>query len=147
MPLESFAPLADVPGVALISLQKGPGSDEVAALDGRFSVWQSTEPEPASEADGLRNTAALMNCLELVVCVDTATAHLAGALGLPVWTLISDMPDWRWLRRGERTVWYPTMRLYRQQKLGDWRPVFARIAADLRQLVGQKCSHTKPSNL
>jgi hypothetical protein len=135
VPLERFAPLAAVPGVSLVSLQKGEGSEEVAALDGRFAVWQSTEDEPADSAEALLNTAALMNCLDLVISVDTAVGHLAGALGRPVWLAVAALPDWRWLRRGTQTVWYPTMRLYRQRKLSKWRSVFARMARDLRKQV------------
>jgi len=134
--LERFAPLAAVPGVSLVSLQKGPGSEEVAALDGRFAVWQSTEDEPVDLADALLNTAALMSCLDLVISVDTAVAHLAGALARPVWMAVAALPDWRWLRRGSRTPWYPTMRLYRQKKLSKWKDVFARMARDLKNGVG-----------
>ena len=135
VPLERFAPLAAVPGVSLVSLQKGPGSEEVAALGGRFAVWQTSDDEPSDSAEALLNTAALMSCLDLVVSVDTAVAHLAGALALPVWLAVSALPDWRWLRRGRETAWYPTMRLYRQQKLSKWRKVFARMARDLRKRV------------
>jgi hypothetical protein len=136
--LECFAPLAKVPGVSLVSLQKGPGSEEVAALGGRFAVWQTAEDEPSDPAEALLNTAGLMSCLDLVISVDTAVGHLAGALGLPVWLAVSALPDWRWLRRGTNTAWYPTMRLYRQQKLGKWRKVFARVARDLRKRVAHE---------
>jgi hypothetical protein len=135
--LECFAPLAEVPSVALIGLQKGPGSEEVAVLGDHLKVWQLSEPEPATEGEGLLDTAALLSCLDLVVSVDTAPAHLAGALGLPVWMIVSAMPDWRWLNQGEQSVWYPSMRLYRQQSLGDWQPVFARVAEDVRKLAQQ----------
>ncbi|HEX4148158.1 MAG TPA: tetratricopeptide repeat-containing glycosyltransferase family protein, partial [Pirellulales bacterium] len=138
VPLDYFAPLAAVPGVSLVSLQKGPGSEEIAALDGRFAVWQSNDDEPADSAEGLVNTAALMSCLDLVITVDTALAHLAGALARPVWTAVAALPDWRWLRRGSRTVWYPTMRLYRQRKLSRWRKVFARMTRDLRRHVARQ---------
>ena len=135
VPLE-FSPLAAVPGVSLVSLQKGPGSEEVARLDGRFAVWQSPKRNPAI-GRGPAEHGRLMSCLDLVITVDTAVAHLAGALAVPVWTAISALPDWRWLRRGLRTVWYPTMRLYRQRKLKCWRKMFARMTRDLRRQLRQ----------
>jgi ADP-heptose:LPS heptosyltransferase len=78
------------------------------------------------------DTAALLKCLDLVVCVDTAVGHLAGALGVPVWLALSAVADWRWLREREDTVWYPTMRLFRQRTLGEWSDVFQRIVGELR---------------
>jgi hypothetical protein len=81
--------------------------------------------------DSLADVAALMQCLDLVVCVDTALAHLAGALGRPVWLAVSFNADWRWGRAGERTAWYPSMRLFRQPGPGDWDTVFARLAGAL----------------
>jgi hypothetical protein len=81
------------------------------------------------------DTAAALKGLDLVITSDTALAHLAGALGVPVWVVLSTCPDWRWLRRGETTAWYRTMRLFRQRTLGDWSPVFAEIAARLRELL------------
>lgn len=98
-------------------------------------MWEPTGSQASDTADRLTDTAALICCLDLVVSVDTAIGHLAGALGVPVWLALSALPDWRWLRHGQRTVWYPTMRLYRQQKLGGWRKVFARMARDLPERV------------
>jgi ADP-heptose:LPS heptosyltransferase len=76
-------------------------------------------------------TAGVITQLDLVVTVDTAVCHLAGALGKPVWTLLAADPDWRWKRDGSHTPWYPTMRLFRQRKLGDWTDVIAEVAAAL----------------
>jgi ADP-heptose:LPS heptosyltransferase len=73
--------------------------------------------------------------LDLVITIDTAMAHLAGALGRPVWTLLSAFPDWRWLLDRDDSPWYPTMRLFRQRHAGDWDPVVQEVAAALRQLV------------
>jgi hypothetical protein len=133
-PLEAFAPLARVEGVELVCLQKGPGLEQVEALHGRFTV---TPPE--GEVDGaggaFLDTAALMKCMDLVVCVDTAAGHLAGALGVPVWLALSAVADWRWRRKGDDTVWYPSMRLFRQRVLGEWDEVFARMAEALRTQV------------
>ena len=76
-----------------------------------------------------------MTCLDLFITSDTAVAHLAGALGVPVWMAVSTTPDWRWLSKREDNPWYPTMRIFRQHKFMDWTPVFDRIAIELRKLV------------
>ena len=78
----------------------------------------------------------LIDQLDLVISVDTAVAHLAGALGRPVWTLLSDVPDWRWLLEGQTTPWYPTMRLFRQTHSGAWGDVMQRVAAALAPPAG-----------
>jgi hypothetical protein len=82
------------------------------------------------------DTAAVMMNLDLVITADTATAHLAGALGVPVWVALPFAPDWRWLLRREDSPWYPTLRLFRQAQPGDWDGVFERMASELRKLVG-----------
>jgi tetratricopeptide (TPR) repeat protein len=133
--LRRFAPLAAMPGVELISLQKGPPRAEIAQVSGKFAVWESPVPDPEDAGESLLETAALICCLDLVICVDTAVAHLTGALAKPVWVALAAKPDWRWLNRGTRTNWYPTMRLYRQKRLCRWRDVFARMAADLAKLA------------
>jgi tetratricopeptide (TPR) repeat protein len=132
IPLALFAPLAEVPGVRLISLQKGPGSEQLPALKGRFEVTDLGE-EFAQGTWG--DTAAVMVALDLVVSVDTATAHLAGALGVPVWLPLPTLVDWRWLLGRDDSPWYPTLRLFRQTALGDWGPTFDRMAAELRKRV------------
>jgi len=78
------------------------------------------------------DTAALLMSLDLVVTSDTALAHLAGALGRPVWVLLHARSDWRWLMGRADSPWYPTMRLFRQRRLGEWEPVFAEVRAALR---------------
>jgi ADP-heptose:LPS heptosyltransferase len=72
--------------------------------------------------------------LDLVVTVDTSVAHLAGALGVPVWVALAADPDWRWLLERDDSPWYPTMRLFRQEQLGQWKPVFQRIASEVARL-------------
>ena len=79
------------------------------------------------------DTAAIMRHLDLVITSDTAIAHLAGGLGAQVWLALQRVPDWRWLLTGDTSPWYPTMRLFRQTRAGDWAEVFARIAAELRE--------------
>jgi len=137
MPLTAFAPLAAVPGVTLISLQNGPGSEQLRELGGRFPVIDpATRPE--GEPGSFMDTAAVMKILDLVVSVDSSPCHLAGALGVPVWTALPFYPDWRWMLGRDDTPWYPTMRLFRQERAGDWPGVFRRIAEALGGLVRER---------
>jgi FkbM family methyltransferase len=129
--LASFAPLGKLHGVTLVSLQKGMGSEQLDSLT-QFDVVSLGDDFDASDAAFL-DAAAVMKNLDLVITADTSIAHLAGALGVPVWLPLAFVPDWRWGLEGERTPWYPTMRLFRQTQLRDWPGVFARITATLRQ--------------
>lgn len=133
--LSQFAPLAQVDGVRLFSLQKGPGSEQISSVQERFHVVDLGSA--VDERSGpFMDTAAIMKNLDLIVTTDTASAHLAGALGVPVWCALRSSPDWRWLVEREDSPWYPTMRLFRQTSAGDWPGVFQRMAAALSQLVG-----------
>ncbi len=136
VPLAMFAALADVPRVRLVSVQNGPGSEQVAALRNRFPVTQLGPDFGAGGA--LPDTAAVMASLDLVVSVDTATAHLVGALGVPAWVPLPTLVDWRWLLGRDDSPWYPTLRLFRQDTLGDWEPVFRRMAAELCRLTAAR---------
>jgi ADP-heptose:LPS heptosyltransferase len=78
--------------------------------------------------------AALMRGLDLMISIDSLPAHLAGALGVPVWMLLHKQADWRWMEERDDSPWYPTMRLFRQQRLGDWQPVIAAVASELAQV-------------
>ena len=133
--LETFAPLADVAEVRLISLQKGPGSEQLGAGLLRFDVVDLGD-EIDRTGSRFMDTAAVMQSLDLVVTSDTALAHLAGALGVRVWLALSAAPDWRWMVEREDSPWYPSMRLFRQSRLDDWTDVFERMAAELRTLNG-----------
>jgi hypothetical protein len=124
--LSRFVPLAEVPGVRLCSLQVGAGTEQLAGAD--FPLL-----DLGSRLTDFVDTAAAVSCLDLVVCVDTALAHLAGALGKPVWLAVASAPDWRWLLGRPDSPWYPTLRLFRQPSPGDWQSVFAQLAAALRQ--------------
>jgi len=126
-PLAQLAPLAGLPGVRLINLQADHGLDQLAPLAGRL---------PVTELNGRRvrdfaETAAIMSHLDLVITPDTAVAHLAGGLGVPVWVALCSVGEWRWLDGRDDTPWYPTMRLFRQTRLGDWDGVFRRMTAAL----------------
>lgn len=124
--LEALSALQSVADVEWYSLQIGDRArDAVKAAGG----WVR---EVLSDNGGLSELAALMSCLDLVVSVDTMPVHLAGALGRPVWNLLCAAPDWRWLREGDRTLWYPTMRLFRQPRLGDWDLVVEGVIHALR---------------
>jgi tetratricopeptide (TPR) repeat protein len=134
IPLAWFAPLAGVVGVHLISLQKGPGADQLPGLQGRFPVVDLGGR--LDDASGpFMDTAAIMKNLDLVISSDTAIPHLAGALGVPVWVALALVPDWRWLLEREDCPWYPTMRLFRQSRLDEWEDVFARLTTQLQILV------------
>jgi hypothetical protein len=133
VPLTCFAPQAGVEGVRLISLQKGPGAEQVRSVAGRFHVHELKGLD--AEGGSFLDTAAVMKQLDLVVTSDTAAAHLAGALAVPVWVALSGIADWRWLHFREETPWYPTIRLFRQKELGNWDGVFARMAVELQRLV------------
>lgn len=129
--LSAFAPLASLPGVTLVSLQKGPGVEQ---LEGAlFPIVNFGERLDAS--DSFLDTASIMQSLDLVISADTAPAHLAGALGRPVWVPLPFAPDWRWIMGRNDSPWYPTMKLFRQKTAGDWSPVFQRIAAELRDYI------------
>ncbi|WP_372400575.1 tetratricopeptide repeat-containing glycosyltransferase family protein (plasmid) [Azospirillum sp. HJ39] len=125
--LAPFARLAAIPGVTLVSIQKGPTEGLAADPPGGFPIL-NLSPDIRDFAD----TAAIMAGLDLVICVDTSVAHLAGALGVPVWVFIPFAPDWRWMLDREDSPWYPTMRLFRQSAPGRWDDAIDRIEDALR---------------
>src|SRR5262249_49707133 len=134
IPLRCFAPLSQIPGVVLISLQKGYGVEQLDGLPPGMKVETLGEDFDAGP-DAFLDSAAVMKNLDLVISCDTASAHLAGALGCPVWIVLKHLADWRWMIAREDTLWYPTARLFRQRRHGDWNEVFERVAADLCRLV------------
>lgn len=136
VPLAQFLPLAQIPNVRLFSLQKGFGVEQLQSSPAREKIVDLGSRLDESTG-AFMDTAAVLHNLDLVITCDTALAHLAGALGRPVWLALSAMPDWRWLLTGETTVWYPTMRIFRQHKLGEWNSVFAQISAALSLLLSQ----------
>jgi hypothetical protein len=127
IPLRCFAALARLPGVRLISLQKGAGREQLVEVRDDFPVVDLAD-ELDEEAGPFMDRAAVMKNLDLVVTSDTAIAHLAGALGVPAWVALKFAADWRWLLDRSDSPWYPSMRLFRQQTRGDWSQVFARMA-------------------
>jgi tetratricopeptide (TPR) repeat protein len=128
IPLARFAPLLEsARAVEFISVQQEVRAADRAALAGYPGLKQYGE-----WLRDMDDTAALLSCLDLVITVDTAIAHLAGALGRPVWVLLPYVPDWRWLLQREDSPWYPTARLFRQSAPGDWGGVLQRVAEELR---------------
>jgi tetratricopeptide (TPR) repeat protein len=127
--LSAFAPLREVPGVRFYSLQTGAAGRQ-AATAGPIPLIDHTD-----RIGDFADTAALIANLDLIIAVDTAVAHLAGAMRKPVWTMLRYAPDWRWYPDTPGSSWYPSMRLYRQRVLGDWAGVCDEIAKDLRDFV------------
>jgi FkbM family methyltransferase len=131
IPLRYFAPLAKLPGVRLVSLQVGPGAEQLRDLAGELPV---TDLGSRFDTASIMDAAAAVTTLDLIITVDSAIAHLAGALAVPVWVLLPYVPDWRWLLDREDTPWYPTMRLFRQNDPGDSQDVIARIGRALMEV-------------
>ena len=125
IPLEKILPILRVPGVSFHSLQLASNPAQIETLR------EAGVPDHTAHLRDFADTAALIAELDLVITVDTAVAHLAGALGKPVWTFLPFVPDWRWGLEEEDTPWYPTMRLFRQQREGDWEPLISRVAEEL----------------
>jgi tetratricopeptide (TPR) repeat protein len=132
----SLVPLAQVPGVRLVSVQVGDDSNPQVDSADLGLLNPGLVPDPGGES--FLDLAALLCEVELVITVDTAVAHLAGALGVPVWLALAYKPDWRWLLHREDTPWYSTARLFRQDHPGEWDPVFDRMAQALLEVRGQR---------
>ncbi len=131
-PLAMFAPLLAISGVSCYSLQVGPAADEITYLPQATGLTDLTE-----HLDDFSDTAALLANLDLIISVDTSVAHLAGALGIPVWVLLAYKPDWRWMSNRNDSPWYPSMRLFRQPQPGDWHSVVIEIVRSLEVLMQQ----------
>jgi len=129
--LAQLAPLAGISGVTFVSLQKPfPATDTEAASD--FHGLRDLSEELAD----FEETAALMTGLDLVVTVDTSMGHLAAALGRPVWIMLAKAADWRWLLDRSDSPWYPSVRLFRQDRPGNWPDLIEAVAAALRARAG-----------
>ena len=142
LPLELLAPLGCVHGIRLCSIQHGAGHEQLAAAPPTLPVHDlgarldamAPPPETDGGAHRLALAAAALAALDLLITTDTMVAHLAGALGRPVWLLLSHAPDWRWQRDRADSAWYPTVRLFRQRAPGDWASV---ITAVVEALAGE----------
>lgn len=130
IPLERFGQLANVPGVRLISVQTGPGVEQLADATRSFEVIRFADLDTTSGP--FMDTAAIMQTVDLTVGCDSSAVHLAGALGTPVWLARMFSADWRWLVDRNDSPWYPSMRLFRQRSPNDWDELFGRMARALR---------------
>ncbi|HEX6441231.1 MAG TPA: tetratricopeptide repeat-containing glycosyltransferase family protein [Stellaceae bacterium] len=124
--LKLFQPLTDLPGLALVSLQKGAAQSQIGWHWGRAPLV-NLGPELRDYGD----TMAVLQCLERVITVDTSVGHLAGAMGKDVWIMLPYAPDWRWLLDRDDSPWYPSVRLLRQGPDRRWEPVMARVVAEI----------------
>ena len=126
--LAAFAPLFALPRVALVSLQKGPSTDQTGRYFGRAPLINV-----GAEIQDYDDTMAIMDNLDVVVAVDTSVGHLAAAMGRPAWIMLATAPDWRWLLDRSDSPWYPTVRLFRQTVARQWGDVMQRVADGLRE--------------
>jgi len=127
MPLKALAPLGELKQVHLFSLQKGEAADQIE----RAEEYGMQITDWAHELTDFAETAGLIANLDLVITVDTAVAHLAGAMNKPVYLLLPFVPDWRWLMNRSDSPWYPSMRIFRQPKIGDWQTPVGKIVEAL----------------
>lgn len=130
--LETMGPLAAVPGVRFYAMQLGEAAQQAKNPPAGMDL-----ADLGREIGDFVDTAAILMQLDLLISVDTSVAHLAGALGREVWTLIPYVPDWRWFMDRAETPWYPTMRLFRQERSGDWDGVMERVAVALKERAGR----------
>jgi ADP-heptose:LPS heptosyltransferase len=130
IPLAQFAPLTNLEGTTFYSLQTGEAAEQAKQCEAPVRLVDLRD-----ELQDFADTAAIVANLDLVITVDTAVAHLAGALGKPVWILLINAPDWRWFVEREDSPWYPTARLFRQSAHGNWQEVLARLERELRKLL------------
>jgi hypothetical protein len=138
IPLHLLAPLKNISGISLVSLQKptpSPGTPGEGRGEGLTAI-----PDWTSELTDFAETAALIDNLDLVITVDTAVAHLTGALAKPAWILLEHVPDWRWLLDRSDSPWYPTARLFRQARIGDWETPVRQVVSELESVVRDRQS-------
>ena len=138
--LDLFMPLARIPGIRIFSLQKGRAVEQITGNKLRDSIENLDR-----EIESFSDTAAVISQLDLIISVDTSVAHLAGAMGRPVWLLLPFVPDWRWMLGRQDSPWYPTMRLFRQEEPGNWSQVFQRVTTELRAMLAAQDSFPKAS--
>jgi len=140
-PLKHWLPFTSIDGISLYSLQKD-ARNQLTEIADTLKV-HDFGANLDTQHGGFMDTAAIMKNIDLIITVDTSVAHLAGALGIPVWVLLPYSPDYRWTLQGDRTQWYPTMRLFRQTKPGDWDSVMKEICFELKKLLKQDAAPQK----
>jgi hypothetical protein len=129
VPLDALRALGAIERISYLGLQFGRGAQPAEA----FAALHLGE-----ELGDFADNAAAIAQLDVLIAADTASAHLGGALGIPTWIMLPATPDWRWLRGRADSPWYPSVRLFRQQELGDWQPVVERMAHNLRLLTASR---------
>jgi hypothetical protein len=128
MRLDQFAPLSAVKNARFVTLQLGPPAAQARRPPAGMELIDHTD-----DLHDFADTAALLTNLDLIITVDTAVAHVAGALARPAWVLLPYMPDWRWMLDRADSPWYPTLRLFRQKTRGDWAEVMERVKGELEK--------------
>ncbi len=130
--LAELEPMTRLPGVTLVSLQQGHGVEQRAAVS-----FRAADLGPHFLANDWEDTASIISMLDLVIGCDSAVVHLAGALERPTWVALPKVADWRWGLEGDASPWYSTVRLFRQDRSGDWTGVFRRMTAALAEFAGE----------
>jgi len=145
LPLETFAPIAQLTNTTLLSLQKGFGSEQLdtCSFKDRFV---SCQDQINDTWDFLETAAIIANC-DLVITSDTSVAHLAGGMGQTTWLLLKHVPEWRWGLEGDSTFWYPSMRLFRQNERDNWNELLERVAEALQEHFGGSSTPNQPSSV
>jgi ADP-heptose:LPS heptosyltransferase len=133
--LREFNALSRLAGVRLISLQKFDGVEQLREMPPGMVVEELGEDFDAG-GDAFLDSAAVIDCMDLVITCDTSIAHLAGALAKPTWVLLKKVPEWRWFLDRDDSPWYPRTRLFRQAESGEWGGVFAQVATALEKEFG-----------
>jgi hypothetical protein len=134
IPLKEICQLYEIPGLSFYSLQQTTGTDQIKTLPSNFILH--TFDDDFDKTNGrFMDTAAVMKNLDLVITIDTSIAHLAGGLGVPTWIMVPYVADWRWLEERTDSPWYPTMKIFRQAKNGDWKSVIDQIKKELEKRV------------
>jgi hypothetical protein len=136
IPFELFSRLNGLKNLSIYSLQIGNELNETERAKHNIHLVDLTD-----RIHDFSDTAGLIENLDLVISVDTAVAHLAGALGKPVWTLLPFVPDWRWMLKRQDSPWYPTMRLFRQTAQGDWETIISMVCDELKNEIYRKVTH------
>jgi len=131
--LNLFKKISKIENINLISLQKNYGSEQIKEFKKNYKILDLSDI--LDQNNDFIDTAAIIKSLDLVITPCTSISHLAGALGCKVWLLLQFVPDWRWLYKGNKSNWYPSMKIYRQSKLGDWETVFSCIYKDLKKIL------------
>ena len=135
--MENWTPILSQPDCFFVNLQYGDIEQEIGEYYSSTGILIYTDQE-INPLTNLDDFAAQISALDLVISISNTTVHMSGALGKKVWTLLPYVPDWRWMLKREDTPWYPTMKLFRQSQMNDWRDVFQRVSLALKLHI-EKC--------